>query len=471
MSIWGLIVLSTYRGARNEIRQLFDTQLQQSARVAARTLLGLPDKLIRDTKTGDQSDVDPTDDPQARYEKNLVVQVWDADGQLFLHSESAPLTPLSGNDDGFSDQMIKGDAWRTYSFKDAAHGLTVKVGEPYDARNYLTEHVVLQTLYPIVLGLPVLAVLIWFAVGRGLRPLRRVAREVSRRDPENLDTIDVNNIPAEVQPLIAELNGLLQRLSHAIDRERQFTADAAHELRTPLAGLKVQAQVALGAGARSGKDKAIEKVLSGVDRASHLVDQLLTLSRLDQATPTGKAAASVAAIADTVANDVRYFARQRDIDVNTITCDSGAVCGYSDAIYIMLRNLVDNAVRYAPAGSVVSLDVSQRADTVNVAIKDQGTGIPLTSRQRVFERFYRGTNQQDGSGLGLSIVQRIAELHDARVEFVDASDGFVVNVIFSASRRSTVHEVASTDHRVRERIWPRGFGDVAVKGHTPPVNN
>ena len=471
MSIWGLIILSTYRGAQNEIRQLFDTQLQQSARVAARTLLGLPDKLVGDTKTGEQSDVGPTDDPQARYEKNIVVQVWDADGQLFLHSESAPLTPLSGNDEGFSDQMIEGDAWRTYSFQDAAHGLSVKVGEPYDVRNYLTEHVVLQTLYPIVLGLPVLAVLIWFAVARGLRPLRRVAREVSRRDPENLDTLDVNNIPVEVQPLIAELNGLLQRLSQAIERERQFTADAAHELRTPLAGLKVQAQVALGARSCGGKDKAIEKVLSGVDRASHLVDQLLTLSRLDQATPTGKAATSVAAIAETVASDVRDFARQRNIDVNTIARDPGTVCGYSDAIYIMLRNLVDNAVRYAPAGGTVSLGVSQRGDTVNVAIKDQGTGIPPPSRQRVFERFYRGTNQQDGSGLGLSIVQRIAELHEARIEFVDASDGFVVKVIFSAAHHSTVHEAVSTDHRVRERTWPHGFGDLNVKGHAPTVNN
>ncbi len=255
--IWALVVTITYYGAKREVRALFDTQLEQSARVAARTLLGVPSAdQTRDTVA--PNDSSEKQEVRDQYQKYLAVQIWNEDGELVLHSKNAPLLPLADTTVGFTDAFFNGEAWRTYSFVDDSHGLTIRAGEPYRPRNYLTQHVIVQTLYPIVLGLPVITVLIWIAVGRGLTPLRRLTSQVHERDPENLIRIHAPYAPDEVRPLVEELNILLERLEQKIDKERRFIGDAAHELRTPLAGLRAHAEVALGARNTRERTRAIK---------------------------------------------------------------------------------------------------------------------------------------------------------------------------------------------------------------------
>lgn len=439
-AIWLIVVIYTYYGAQREVRELFDTQLQQSARVATRTLLGLPlDGPAADAGVAadDAASLDAASEGDEKYQKNLVVQVWDRDGQLFLHSQSAPRIPLSDITNGFGDSTIDGTVWRTYSFTVPEQGVTVKVGEPYQARQLLTQQVVQQSFYPVLLGLPLLALLIWFAVGRGLVPLNRIAGEVSARDPDNLETLDATDTPDEVKPLVGALNQLFDRLETTLDKERRFTADAAHELRTPLAGLKTQAQVALGATDHEERRRAIVNLLRGVDRAAHLVDQLLTLSRLDQDSSMTIAEVDLRDVVRHVTTDLDAEAADKDIDVRIGVSGHSRVRGNADAIYILLRNLLDNAIRYAPSTSTVDIALSCSAAHVTLEICDEGPGIPAAERGRVLERFYRGQSwdgQGSGSGLGLSIVKRIADLHGARFEIASPArgSGLIARIDFPA---------------------------------------
>ncbi len=436
-SIWVVVIAYTYYGTQREVREIFDTQLEESARVATRTLLGLPlneagASGAAPTASGG-AEASGANELRATYQKHMVVQVWDQNGELFLRSQSAPLTPLSDIADGFRDSNIDGAGWRTYSFSVPERGVTVKVGEPYQARDSLTQHVVQQTLYPLLLGLPILAILIWFAVGRGLIPLHRIAAEVAARDSDNLDILDTADSPDEVTPLIRALNDLLERLESTLDKERRFTADAAHELRTPLAGLKTQAQVALGASASQERNRAILNLLRGVDRGSHLVEQLLTLSRLDQAAPMPIATVDLAATVRTVMNDLQPKVEERRVRLDLSTGGGTHVLGNADAVYVLVRNLVDNAIRHSPPDAAVELSIARQHETIVFGVRDRGPGIPEPERRRVLERFYRGNaHEGEGSGLGLSIVKRIADLHRARLELTtpDAGGGLLATVAF-----------------------------------------
>ncbi|MDH3690052.1 MAG: ATP-binding protein [Gammaproteobacteria bacterium] len=431
ISIWVLVVIATYHGAKSEVRALFDTQLEQSARVAMRTLLGLP---TANDEIKPESTISPPEAEQeqhAQYRKNLVVQVWNDKGELFLHSQDAPLFPLSTVRAGFANSMINDTIWRTFSFEDKAHGLTIQAGEPYSVRDYLTQHVVIQTLYPIIIGLPIVTLLIWFAVGKGLTPLRKLAKEVGERDPDNLASIRAPYAPNEVQPLVDELNSLLQRLDDKIEKERRFTGDAAHELRTPLAGLKAQAEVALGARNKQERQKALTNISTGVDRASHLVDQLLTLSRLDESASIDDGNVNLLDTVRTVIADLLPYANEKSTDISLEHHGQGQswIRGNKEAMYILLRNLVDNAIRYSPEHSLVTVSLGRRDDSNVIAVQDQGQGIPVQDRQRVFDRFHRRSNSEAyGTGLGLSIVKRVIDLHNGKVTLRQGTNGSGLSV-------------------------------------------
>lgn len=421
VTIWIAVVVATYHGAKNEIGALFDTQLEQSARVATRTLLGLPDSASSNTKPrySEETDTRPV---REQYKKNLAVQVWDEDGNLFLSSRNAPVTPISNVREGFSDVIVDGKFWRAFSFEDGHHGLTIQAGEPYAARSFLTQHIVMQTLYPLMAGLPLIAVLIWFAVGRGLRPLRRIAMEVARRDPQHLGTINVPNIPDEVRPLVTEINSLLRKLVETLEKERQFTGNAAHELRTPLAGLRAQCEVALSARNWGEAREALPNIMTGVDRAVHLVNQLLTLSRLDETGELRKECFSLSAITERVVSDLSHIVGSKCISIELQLAPNDELLAYGneDTIYVLLRNLIDNAIRYSPTGSRVSIRHYRIDEDLFVEVLDQGAGIPQHYIDRVFDRFYRGKRDSSyGTGLGLSIVKRVAELHGGEVTLAE----------------------------------------------------
>jgi signal transduction histidine kinase len=300
-------------------------------------------------------------------------------------------------------------------------------------------------MYPILIGLPAVTLLIWIIVGHGFGPLKRLAADVHRRDPDNLDPIIAPYAPVEVNSLVTELNVLLTRLKHKIDNERHFVADAAHELRTPLAGLKAQAEVALGARNDSERTRALNNILVGVDRASHLVNQLLTLSRLDESGNFARETVDLDQKVRAVILDSLEGADQRGVELSFEPNAGSAtqVHGNPDALYVLVRNLVDNAIKYSPSGTLITISTHHDVNGVELTVCDQGPGIPLADRETVFDRFHRrGVSDAYGSGLGLSIVRRVMELHGGSISLAEApGGGLQVNVAFPAS----VHNVGKRD--------------------------
>lgn len=407
---------ATYYGAQREVGALFDTQLEQSARVASRTLLGLPASSEPDELVQNQGDTDN------QYQKNMVIQVWADSGELLLHSDNAPLEPLSNLKVGFENTTIDERRWRVFSFYDEQNNLTIKTGEPIQPRRSLIQHVVRQTVIPVLIGLPLVTLLIWLVVSRGLSPLNRLASDLHARNPKNLSKIDAPYAPAEVQPLIEELNGLLERLTAHMRKEHNFIGNAAHELRTPLSGLKAQAEVALGARDDDESQRALNNILLGVNRANHMVNQLLTLSRIDETNKqVDKTIVNIDDCIKRVLQDLYPASQERSIELTyerSSQSEVVAVSGLADGLYVLFRNLIDNAIKYSPLGASITVESSTRNGRVLVAVIDQGPGIPDAEHERVFDRFHRQNNSdQYGSGLGLSIVRQVLELHDGFIQF------------------------------------------------------
>lgn len=299
-----------------------------------------------------------------------------------------------------------------------------------ELRQALAESVAAHLLHPLLVAVPVLGVVIWLSVGWGLAPLRALALQVEKRDPQNLDALTVK-APEEARPLVVALNGLFGRMRDLLERERRFTADAAHELRTPLAGIRTHAQVALAAAEEGERRQALDGVVQGTARATHLVEQLLELARLDATPAMGPV--DVAAVAAQTVAAISGQASARKIDLGLIEADATAVVtGNAPLIAVLLRNLIDNAVRYGRPGGRVDVSVLRRPDAVELRVEDDGPGIASDQRAQVFARFHRGLGTgAEGSGLGLSIVARIAELHHARIELRDGIGGRGLAVVVS----------------------------------------
>lgn len=405
--VWLATAAYSYFDARHEVSELLDGHLAQSASL----LLAQSDEGLEEIEL----ERAPALHKRGR---RVVFQVWERGRILRLHSANAPERRLSARDDGFSDEVIAGKGWRVFSGWDARRRYLVQVGERDEARREIAAGIATNLLVPLVPALPVLGFFAWISIKRALRPLHGIGRELDARRPDDLAPLRVSDVPAEVAPLVRGLDALFGRVSRMIGNERRFTADAAHELRTPLAGLKTQAQVALGATADAERRHALDNLIAGCDRASRLVEQLLTLARLDPEQFSGRhVACDLRAIARQAIAEVAPAALAKSIEVEL--ADGGGavpVDGYPALIGVLVRNLVDNAVRYSPSGGAVRVEASARDGAAVLAVTDEGPGIPAAERGKVGQRFYRvlGTGES-GSGLGLSIVCRIAELHGASV--------------------------------------------------------
>ena len=408
---------------RHEAGELLDAHLVQAA-------------AMLHARVGD--DVDESELEHApelhRYARGLAFQVWDEGRKLRLHSANAPDTRLSPQERGFSDVESGGRAWRVYSSLDRKGRVLVQVAEERRARDRIAGSVAGALLLPMIVGLPVLGLLIWLALRSGLKPLVALGRDVAVRDPDNLQPLEAADVPREVGPLVASLNGLFGRLRQSIDHERRFNADAAHELRTPLAGVRAQAEVALGASADAERTHALRQVIAGCDRAARLVDQMLTLARLDpKRTLAGGARFDLAAVARDAIAEIAPAGHARGVDV-ALDASPAQIVGDPALVAILLRNLLDNAIRHGPADTTVEVGVRAVAGGAELVVTDQGPGVPPEERDRLGERFHRvlGT-AETGSGLGLSIVRRIAELHHAEVAFGAAPSGrgFAARVRFA----------------------------------------
>jgi two-component system sensor histidine kinase QseC len=332
--------------------------------------------------------------------------------------------------------VIEGRRWRVFSVWDDRRHNLVQVAELSEVRGEIAASIGRNLLLPLLVALPALGLLAWFGVARGLRPLADLGRQVAQRNPDRLETLDLDGVPEEARPLVASLNHLFGRVSRLIENERRFTADAAHELRTPLAALRTQAQVAHAATGESERSHALENVIAGCDRATHLLQQLLTLARLEPEYLAGeKEKCNLHQLAKTVIAELAPMALTRQVDIELAGAPAAHVIGYPGLIAILLRNLIDNAVRYSVDGGAVRVQTGMRDGAMMLSVSDEGPGIAPEERGKVGQRFYRILGSaENGSGLGLSIVKRIAQIHGASVDLDSGDLGRGLRVTVTAWR-------------------------------------
>jgi two-component system sensor histidine kinase QseC len=372
----------------------------------------------------------------AEYEQNLRYQVWSGDGSLLLRSVNAPATSMT-QADGYSETTdADGKTWRHFGVWDMHHHFRIVVSEAHELRNRLVRRITLHVASPLALGLPVLIVLLWFSISRGLNPLGVLTREIVNRKPDNLMPLDVSSAPGEVRPMVLALNELLQRVAETLEGERRFTANAAHELRTPLAAIQAQLHVVSRAENEAERELALQQLQRGVERGIRLVGQMLTLARLDpeQALPQTESV-NLGEVAEAVCAELAPLALQRDQTLELeVEPELAPLSGNADMLSMLLSNLVDNAIRYTPRGGHIDVAVRRHKSGFLMEVSDDGPGIAEEQRERVFDRFYRIASQgQTGTGLGLAICRRIAELHNARLTLTEGPNqrGVTASVVIS----------------------------------------
>ncbi|MDH4286441.1 MAG: ATP-binding protein [Gallionella sp.] len=411
--VWIGTVAFTYYDAHKELDEVLDAHLAQAA------------SLLTAQASHELEEIDTEHAPlMHKYAGRVAFQVWDRGRELRLHSANAPQGHMTRMERGFSDVVFGGHRWRVFSAWDESGEFMVQVAERSDVRDKLARGIAGNLLRPLLISLPLLAVLLWLAVLRGLRPLDKLAGEVEQREPDNLAALDASSAPREVAPLIERLNHLFAGIEASMQKERRFTADAAHELRTPVAAIKAQAQVARAASGDAERNRALDNAIIGCDRATRLIDQLLTLARIDALDESAAEPCQLRAIASEIISAIAPAALENGVRIELLEGDEVVVRGNPGLLRIMLRNLIDNAVRHTLPGTAVQVDVTHVQGTSCLSVSDNGPGIPEEERERVLERFYRplGT-QASGSGLGLSIVKRIAEVHDATMRLEQAREG------------------------------------------------
>lgn len=424
-TIWG-----GYRASVHEVEELFDAQLSRSARlmlglVMAEANLGH----VREFADNVQENILTLSEKHHIekelyqyghfYELKLAYQVWDSYGNMLLRSANAPLQPISAKEKGYADEFFDQQNWRSFSLWDAKHRYRVITAEREDVRSDLVNKITLQMTWPFVLLVPLMGFFVWYFVGRGLTPLEQIAAEIASRKSEYLEPLQHQHVPAEIQPLVDELNRLFDSLHQSFEKERQFTSDAAHELRTPLAALKVHLQIMEASDESEDQRTALQNIHQGVDRASHLVDQLLGLARLEPMAIRAMQTledVDVHALCIDVLSEIYPLARQKNQDISLIGDEDISFQGYTYPLYSMLSNLLSNSVSYTPEGGEIEIELKKQGQGFHIYVHDSGPGIPQGEREDVFSRFKKvAGNTQSGSGIGLSIVKRVAELHDMQL--------------------------------------------------------
>ena len=405
--------IGTYLRAREEANALFDYQLKEMAA----SLTGAPFTTMPGGLPGSDNG-----------NGALVVQIWDRNGvQLYLSQPRRELPQYAQL--GFTTVQTDEGAWRVFSTY--AGSQVVQVAQPERARRELAASMALRTILPLLAILPVLGFLIWFIIARGLQPLDRVTAAVTRRSPTLLEPVAEHGLPDEVQPLVHALNGLLERLGRALAAQRNFIADAAHQLRTPLTAVHLQAQLAERATTDEERHRALADLRGGLERATRLSEQLLTLAREEPGVAERTMiSVDLSSLAREVIVDLAPVAQAKAIDLGLNASPTARLHGDPEALRSLISNLVDNALRYTPSGGRVDVGIATGKDgnSVTLTVSDTGPGIAPADRARVFDRFYRGqaavgNRVAQGSGLGLAIVKSVAERHGAEIALGDGLNG------------------------------------------------
>ena len=428
-AVWLAMLAASYFELREEVDELADARMEQSAH----TLLLLDLKRLH-LFAEDQGDAEEGHEKHDEHTRHVDFAVWRSDGTLLLRSPGAPQAAFDDHT-GFAAFRDASGTWRSYALYDLRKGYQVRVFEPAALRTGLAGKLTGRMAQMLLLVLPVLALFVWVATSRGLKPLTTISRAISSLGADNLQPVSLERVPAEVQPLVDSLNKLLARLSDSIDRERSFTADAAHELRTPLAAIKVQAEVALAAQDEVQRSLAIRQVITGVQRTTHLVQQLLLLARLDHAEASQAQQVDLGAIAVDSAARFADAATRRGIMFDVDVQPGCSVPGDPAALSAMVDNLLDNAVKYGSEQGHVEVRVARdggQGGHISLSVMDDGPGVAEQDRVRLTDRFYRvAGNRASGSGLGLSIVERIAKRFGASLQIGDGIGGLGLGIRIS----------------------------------------
>lgn len=401
-----------YRSALAQADELFDYQMQQTA-FALRA--GLPP----DARAGGDAR------PEYQHDE-LIVQVWTNEGlRIFESAVGVALPQIAVL--GFTEVQARGTTYRVFSLQTRSQ--VIQVAQDMAARRAMARALALRSLLPLAVMAPLLALAVWWAVGRLLAPVERVRGQLARRQADDLVPVSDAGLPGELQPLVREFNGLLERVQHAFEAQQHFVADAAHELRSPLAALKLQVQGLQRAGDAGARALAVERLAGGIDRATRLVEQLLVLARQEAQAAAGAPPKPVV-LADLMRQavaDAAPAAQQRGVDLGLALppeAEHASVPGQPQALEILLRNLIDNAVKYTPQGGVVDVQLQAEPGHLALVVDDSGPGIAPDERERVLQRFHRGPQgggtAAAGSGLGLAIAESIARMHGTRLELGSA---------------------------------------------------
>lgn len=426
-----VIGLTSYQDAAHEVEELFDARLAQNARLLE-GLVGAPlpederDALLASIDKALQRS-DETQSPVMRhpYESKLVFQAWRGE-TLVLRSAQAPLEPLTSRRNGFGSARLDDYDWRIFARSGPGSPLRILVAEREDVRGELVTGIALRTLMPDLLGLPVLGLLLWWAIGWGLRPLSQLAAQIRSRNPQTLQPLIMHPLPRELETIAGALNRLLERIRALRAREQQFIADAAHELRTPLAVLDLHAQNALASDNPGDRQEALDKLRDGVARATRVVSQLLTLARLEPE----QEGEGLARDFDLLHEVREALAKLMPLAVEgrqELQLDADEAADWRlemepGAIDTLMQNLVGNALQHSPTGALIRIVLAAGPDALTITVEDQGPGIPMDQREQVLQRFHRA-GPGAGAGLGLSIVDRLLQRHRGRLWLGDAPGG------------------------------------------------
>jgi len=430
-AIWATAVSWIYFRSKAELEHVLDARIQEAARMVSSLVSGAGTGLAQGAWAGTPF--------EQSYERQLSCQVWSFDGRLLARSNGAPGSSLSDAPAGFSNRQVEGETWRIYAVENAASGTRVVVGDRLGLRGRLIADLIAGLVAPAVLIAPLLGLLIWVSVGRGLGPLRRMATNLARRDADDLSPLDTDRAPPEVKPVAVALNTLFARLEAARRHEREFLAFAAHELRTPLTGLRMQAQIAISSADREVVRSALGKIMAAVDRSARLVQQLLTIARFEaesgeRAVEPVQVGAMVRGVAGEIGDRDGVVRTEIDPELMRTTLLAQREC-----LELAVRNLQENAVKHTRAGGTIRWSVDGTGQ--KIVVEDEGPGIPEDELDKVDRRFFRGRLKTGaGSGLGLAIVAAALRRTGAtfRLSNRGAGQGLVVELAFPPGSRRGV---------------------------------
>ncbi|GAB4274522.1 MAG: ATP-binding protein [Methylomicrobium sp.] len=418
--IWTVTAYISYKVTRDEVVKLFNAELEQSAQA----LYSFVGHVLYKGSLNELWDMDspetvlPPDQQRTQLRKKIAFQLIDKNEGLILRSKTAPQQPMSHSTNGYTKTEVAGHTWHVFSVSNDKDEYIVHVGQRDDIRQELKDEIANHLIQPLIISLPLFGLVIWMIVGRSLKPVNRLARQLAIREANYLKPLSTRWLPKEIVPVVEALNTLFIQLEKAFENERRFTADASHELKTPLAGLLTQAQVALKATDEGVRQQALSRIEQAVKRMSGLVQQLLTFSKIESdPSYLSKQHIKLGSEIIQIIAEMDSEARKKLINISFENETDRTVKVNSLLINIMIRNIVDNAIKYTPRGGKILISLFEQ-NGVWLCIEDSGPGIPVEKYDDAYKRFYRcveTANHTQGSGLGLSMVKRIAALHQAEL--------------------------------------------------------